>query len=70
MDVQKCLKQKLNNRANNFRKRAKKKGLKATIPNMQVASSDDEPKIMQQLTNIFKRYTVMNKENMDLSFRS
>ncbi|CAG8458360.1 7875_t:CDS:2 [Racocetra fulgida] len=61
--VQECLKQKLNDRA-------KKKGLKVTMPNIQVASSDDEPEVVQQSTSIFKRYAMINKENIDLSFRS
>ena len=34
---------------------------------MQVASSDDEPEIVQQSTSIFKIYAMMNKENIDRS---
>ncbi|KAF0552368.1 hypothetical protein F8M41_021908 [Gigaspora margarita] len=36
---------------------------------MQIAISDNEPEIEQQLTSIFKRYTMMSKENIDLTFR-
>ncbi|CAG8789370.1 18219_t:CDS:2 [Gigaspora margarita] len=35
----------------------------------ELTTYDNEPEIEQQLTSIFKKYTMMNKENIDLTFR-
>ncbi|CAG8462549.1 2573_t:CDS:2 [Racocetra persica] len=63
--VQECLKQKLNDRADNFRKRAKKKGLNITKQNIQVANSDNEPEVVQQLNSNNEPEVVNEFQEMD-----